>query len=71
MFACPATDDFFRSRIDQMIDLRHPLAVLSSRMKNVASGCRTINPPCRVEGAVHTNEARALSETCFSIPYSV
>jgi hypothetical protein len=24
MFACPATDDFFRSRIDHMIDLRHP-----------------------------------------------
>ncbi|MEZ5665726.1 MAG: IS5 family transposase [Burkholderiaceae bacterium] len=32
MLACPATDDFFRSRIDHMIDLRHPLAVLSSRM---------------------------------------
>src|SRR5690606_30988425 len=32
MFACPATDDFFRDRIDQMIDLRHPLAVLASRM---------------------------------------
>lgn len=32
MFACPASDDFFRSRIDQMINLRHPLAVLSSRM---------------------------------------
>lgn len=32
MFSCPATDDFFRARIDQMIDLRHPLAVLSSRM---------------------------------------
>jgi IS5 family transposase len=32
MFACPATEDFFRSRIDQMIDLRHPLAVLASRM---------------------------------------
>ena len=32
LFACPATDDFFRSRIDHMIDLRHPLAVLSSRM---------------------------------------
>ena len=30
--ACPATEDFFRSRIDHMIDLRHPLAVLSSRM---------------------------------------
>ena len=26
------TDDFFRSRLDQMIDLRHPLAVLASRM---------------------------------------
>ena len=32
MFACPATDDFFRSRLDHMIDLRHPLAVLASRM---------------------------------------
>ncbi len=31
MFACPATDDFFRSRIDHMIDLRHPLAGLASR----------------------------------------
>ena len=27
-----ATDDFFRSRLDQMIDLSHPLAVLSRRM---------------------------------------
>jgi hypothetical protein len=25
--------DFFRSRLDQMIDLRHPLAVLASRMR--------------------------------------
>ena len=32
MYACPAADDFFRSRIDHMIDLRHPLAVLASRM---------------------------------------
>ena len=32
LFACPATDDFFRSRIDHMIDLRHPLAMLASRM---------------------------------------
>lgn len=31
MFACPATDDFFCARIDQMIGLRHPLAVLVSR----------------------------------------
>ena len=27
-----ATDDFFRSRLDMMIDLRHPLAVLATRM---------------------------------------
>ncbi len=26
------TDDFFRNRLDQMIDLRHPLAVLAYRM---------------------------------------
>ena len=26
------TDDFFRNRLDQMIDLRHPLAVLATRM---------------------------------------
>ena len=27
-----ATDDFFRARLDQMIDLRHPLAVLATRI---------------------------------------
>lgn len=27
-----ATDDFFRARLDQMIDMRHPLAVLAQRM---------------------------------------
>jgi IS5 family transposase len=27
-----ANDDFFRSRLDQMIDLRHPLVVLASRI---------------------------------------
>ena len=26
------TDDFFRARLDQMIDMRHPLAVLAGRM---------------------------------------
>ena len=25
-------DDFFRNRLDQMIDLHHPLAVLANRM---------------------------------------
>ena len=32
IFACSATEDFFRSRIDHMIDLRHPLAVLAGRI---------------------------------------
>lgn len=32
MPVCPATEDFFRARLDHMIDLRHPLAVLSTRM---------------------------------------
>ena len=27
-----ATDDFFRARLDSMIDIRHPLAVLATRM---------------------------------------
>jgi transposase, IS5 family len=27
-----STPDFFRSRLDAMIDLRHPLAVLATRM---------------------------------------
>ena len=27
-----STPDFFRSRLDQMIDLRRPLAVLSTRL---------------------------------------
>lgn len=26
-----ATDDFFRARLDSMIDMRHPLAVLATR----------------------------------------
>ena len=32
MFACPTTGDFFRSRIDLMIDMRHPLSARASRM---------------------------------------
>ena len=27
-----ATDDFFRARLNSMIDMRHPLAVLATRM---------------------------------------
>lgn len=32
MFNCPASADFFRARLDHMIDLRQPLAVLASHM---------------------------------------
>lgn len=32
MFADAATEDFFRARLDHMIDLRQPLAVLASRL---------------------------------------
>ena len=32
MFADAASDDFFRARLDHMIDLRQSLAVLASRM---------------------------------------
>jgi IS5 family transposase len=32
MFADAATDDFFRARLDHMIDLCHSLVVLASRM---------------------------------------
>ncbi len=32
MFADAAAEDFFRARLDHMIDLRHPLVVLASRM---------------------------------------
>jgi IS5 family transposase len=42
-----ATDDFFRARLDQMIDLRHPLAVLAGRM-----------PWSQVETALAPNFAR-------------
>ena len=32
MFADAATDEFFRARLNHMIDLRHSLAVLACRM---------------------------------------
>lgn len=58
MFACPATDDFFRARIDQMIDLRHPLAVLASRMPWPIS-LSTLKPPMPgpwpARGSITTN----------------
>ena len=39
-----ATDDFFRARLDAMIDLKHPLAVLSTRLQwaaNTGSGLQS------------------------------
>ena len=29
-----ATDDFFRAQLDSMIDMRHPLAVLATRVRH-------------------------------------
>jgi IS5 family transposase len=52
-----STPDFFRSRLDQMIDLRHPLAVLSSRLPWAAIEAAVApklahqaKPPTRVAG---------------------
>ena len=39
-----ATDDFLRARLDQMIDLRHPLAILAGRMP--WSQIETVLAPC-------------------------
>lgn len=35
MFACPATEDLFRLRIDQMIDLHHSLAAAPNRQERL------------------------------------
>ena len=32
MFACPASENFLRARLDHVIDLRKPLVVLTSHM---------------------------------------
>lgn len=54
MFACPATDDFFRARLDHMIDLRQPLAVLTSHMPWQALEARVAQTFSR---RAHTGEA--------------
>lgn len=44
-----STPDFFRSRLDTMIDLRHPRAVLASRMpwqSIEAARAPLLVPPC-------------------------
>ena len=52
-----STPDFFRSRLDQMIDLRHPLAVLATRLPWVSIEASVApklthqtRPPKRVSG---------------------
>jgi IS5 family transposase len=58
-FACPATDDFFRSRIDHMIDLRHPLAVLASRMPwQQIEGSVAYRAPRRMQPVAHLAQER-------------
>ena len=54
MFACPATDDFFRARLDHMIDLRQPLVVLASHMPWQALEARVAQTFSR---RAHTGEA--------------
>ena len=43
------TDDFFRARIDQMIDMRHPLAVLAARLP--WKRLEEVLAPCFARGA--------------------
>jgi IS5 family transposase len=46
MFTCPATDDFFRARLDHMIDLRLPLVLLASHMPWQALEARVSQTGC-------------------------
>jgi hypothetical protein len=65
------TADFFRNRLDQMIDLRHPLAVLSNRMpwqeseaSPVYNGKRPAVPSCfEAQAPSITIVVRSLEET--------
>lgn len=50
MFACPATEDFFRARLDQMIDLRHPLAWQARRGLRPCSSIRVCTTASRRSG---------------------
>jgi IS5 family transposase len=60
----PMTDDFFRSRLDQLIDLRHPLAVLAHRFaRQVRTGKQIedlglFGPTVSVAGAGVSNAGR-------------
>ena len=53
-----ATDDFIRARLDQMIDLRHPLAVLAKRM-----------PWAQIEAALAPALAYKNRSGCISTKY--
>ena len=53
-----ATDDFFRARLDQMIDLRHPLAVLARRMP--WSQIETALSPAFIRGEAYGTRASTI-----------
>jgi IS5 family transposase len=50
-----ATDDFFRARLDQMIDLRHPLAVLAGL------GFRGVDRDNPQVGIIHRGKYKSLT----------
>jgi hypothetical protein len=64
-----SSDDFFHSRIDQMIDLRHPLAVLASHMP-----CQEIEASLAKQLARKSKRVGASRRWVFLVPrpwYSV
>lgn len=83
MFACPAAEDFFRSGFDQMIDLRHPLAVLASRMTWQEIEARVVHlfarkvhadvvmPDLDLLGEHHTRAAVRSNAGCARVPQRV
>jgi hypothetical protein len=58
-----ATDDFFRARLDTMIDLRHPLAVLATEVRHfgaVFGGFRSA-PRCGSRTYVRSAEVHVVA----------
>ena len=54
------TYDFFRTRVDQMYDLRHPLAVLAKSLVLLAASRKAVdNPPSRTAGIHRRGSASA------------
>lgn len=60
------TDDFFRARIDQMIDLGHPLAVLAERLP--WAELQAALAPCFARSTPATGEAGTEMELFGVVP---